>query len=98
MEGIPLKRFKGDLDDTETDIKTCIICQKSTSQALSSTEAGRRKILEAAEIRQDNVNERLQGFTYHVSNECYKQYTHKNSLDTLKNKALLNEMEELQSK
>ena len=98
MERIPLKRFKGDLDDTETDIKRC---QNSISQALSSTEAGRKRILKAKEIRQDDVNERrkekdLQEFTYHVSNECYKRYTHKKSLETSKNKALLNNMEELQ--
>ena len=98
MEGIPLKRFKRDLDDTETDIKKSIVYQKSTSQALSSTEAGRKRILEAAEIRQDERLEEkdLQEFTYHVSNECYKRYTHKKSLETLKNKALLNETEELQ--
>ena len=59
MEGIPLRRFKRDLDETETDIKKCIICRKSTSQALSSAEPGRKGILEAAEIRQDDVNERL---------------------------------------
>ena len=57
--------------------------------------------MEAAEIRQDDVNERLkekdlQEFTYHVSNECYKRYNHKKSLETLKNKVLLNETEELQ--
>ena len=81
MEGIPLKRFKRDPYGTETDIKKCIICQKSPSQALSSTEAGRKRILEATEIRQDDVNERLkekdlQEFTNHDSNECYERYTH----------------------
>ena len=66
-----------------------------------STEAGRKRILEATEIRHDDVNERLkerdlQEFTYYVSNECYKRYTHKKSLETSKNKALLNKTEELQ--
>ena len=75
-------------NDTETDIKKCIIFQKSASQALSSAEPRRKRILEAAEIRQDDVNERLkekdlQEFNYRVvSNECYKQYTHKKSLET----------------
>ena len=58
-------------------------------------------ILKAKEIRQDDVNGRLkekdlQEFTYYVSNECYKRYTHKKALETSKNKALLNNMEELQ--
>ena len=32
MEGIPLKRFKRDLDDTETDIKKCIIARRAQAK------------------------------------------------------------------
>ena len=64
------------------DHNLCIICQKSLKQPLTSTDNGRRTIIEAASARQDVVYERLklvgQDFHYHVSNECYKQnQTHK---------------------
>ena len=44
---------------------------------------GKRRIIEAAEKRKDIVLKRLSplngNFVYHVSNECYKPYTLKNS-------------------
>ena len=43
----------------DLDIKLCIICQKSSSSTVVSTENGRKKIIEAAAIREDEVLLRL---------------------------------------
>ena len=77
-----LKRNK----DAELDINSCIICQIAGG-SLVSTENGRKNIINAAEIRKDDVFERLkstsidENFSYHVNNQCYKRYVHKKSLD-----------------
>ena len=55
MEGIPLKRFKRDLDDTETDIKKCIICRRAQAKHFQVLKLD-GKILEAADIRQDQTS------------------------------------------
>jgi hypothetical protein len=86
MEGIPLKRSRR--DTYETDFNKCILCQKDTRLEPTSTEQGRKRILEAARIRDDIVNQRLtQGgsshFVYHVSNDCYKKYTLKQTLEKI---------------
>ena len=58
------------------DVKKCIICQEDGS--FNSTANGRRKIMEAAKIRNDYVYERLtsnalsEDFNYHMNNNCYK--------------------------
>lgn len=69
----------------------CIICQRSTNCSVTSTENGRRKIMEASSIRRDIVQERLAlvegSFVYHMTNECYKQYTLKKTLDGLRMKS-----------
>ena len=39
----------------DLDIKLWIICQKSSSSTVVSTENGRKKIIEAAAIREDEV-------------------------------------------
>ena len=78
-----LKRQK----ERRFDINDCIICQNSGS--LVSTENGRRNIMNAADIRKDEVYERLksslidQDFKYHMNNKCYKNYTHNKSLDKI---------------
>ena len=77
MEGIPLKRSK------IVDVSKCIICQK-----VISTEAGRIKLIDAASRRQDDVYDRIQNIKeeeikYHVDNFCFKNYTHKNKLDSI---------------
>ena len=75
-----LKRQK----ERRFDINDCIIFQNSGS--LVSTENGRSNIMNAADIRKD---ERLksslidQDFKYHMNNKCYKNYTHKKSLDKI---------------
>ena len=64
----------------DLDIKLCIICQKSSSSTFVSTENGRKKIIEAAAIREDEVFLRLkslaidQQFCYHMDNQCYKNF------------------------
>ena len=71
-------------------IDNCIICQKQGKKNLTSTQNGRRNIIDAANIRQDEVCERLQSgsiekhFNYHLTNKCYKIYTLKKTLDNIK--------------
>ena len=82
MQGVTLSRNRGE-DSTDTD--KCIICQTVNAYPATSSENGRKRIREAAEIRKDVVNKRLKTigdseFVYHMSNECYKNYTHKKSL------------------
>ena len=83
MEGIPLKRSK------IVDVSKCIICQKYKSKSkVISTEAGRIKLIDAASRRQDDVYDRIQNIKeeeikYHVDNFCFKNYTHKNKLDSI---------------
>ena len=45
---------------SEFDIDQCIICQKESKVSLTSTENGRKKIIDAAATRKDEVNQRLQ--------------------------------------
>ena len=52
------------------DPKRCIICQKSTPEPTTGTENGRRRVHEAASIREDVVSKRLkvigqEDFVYH---------------------------------
>ena len=74
----------------DLDIKLCIICQKSSSSTVVSTENGRKKIIEAAAICEDEVFLRLkslatdQHFCYHMDNQCYKKYTLKKTIDKIK--------------
>ncbi|KAK3870910.1 hypothetical protein Pcinc_023936 [Petrolisthes cinctipes] len=68
------------------DSEKCIICQKIDPRCgTTSTEIGRARLHEAAGIRKDIVYERLKlvdnnKFVYHVSNDCYKSYAHKQKL------------------
>ena len=75
----------------DLDIKLCIICQTSSSSTVVSTENGRKKITEAAAIREDEVLLRLksllaidQHFCYHIDNQSYKKYTLKKTIDKIK--------------
>ena len=63
------------------DIKLCIICQKSSKEATTSTEVGRKRIRSQSLRRCDTVNKRLkalgdenENWCYHSNNECYKTY------------------------
>jgi hypothetical protein len=89
MDAVPSKRLRTSVsyDTAKVDPTLCIICQ-STEQNLSSTENGRKRVVEAATIRKDHVSERLKlvdndNFVYHVTNECYKGYTLQKTLDRM---------------
>ena len=73
------------------NLKLCIICQKSTKVSVTSQEKGRANVLRAAQIRNDEVYQRLltiEGtFSYHMNNACYKGYTKQTVLDRIKAKA-----------
>ena len=74
---------------SEFDIDQWIICQKKSKVSLTSTENGRRKIIDAVAISKDEVYQRLQNgsidrnFKYHVHNSCLKAYTLKKTLESL---------------
>lgn len=82
-KGIPLRRqSRDDSNERAATIAKCIICQTQTDQTTTTSQRGRKRVAEAAEIRNDSVCKRLkdvigQEFVYHVTNECYKSYTHK---------------------
>ena len=68
----------------DTDMKKCIFFQIDTKKEPTSSEKGRKRILEAATIRKDIVDKRLNTigddlFSYHMDNHCYKTYTHQKS-------------------
>ncbi|CAM1294822.1 Uncharacterised protein r2_g402 [Pycnogonum litorale] len=86
VEGIPLKRRRSEFCDV--DIKKCIICQIDTNESTCNNPESRKKIIEAARLRKDVVAWRLERvdheqFVYHVSNNCYKSYTLKKTLNKL---------------
>ena len=77
------------------NINNCIICQEDTAEALISKPQGRKRIRECAEQRQDKVTKRLkllvedtENFVYHMSNDCYKNYTHKKQYNLFLRKKL----------
>lgn len=63
----------------------CIICQESTETTVTSSEVGRERVTEAAQIRDDVVLQRINisngQFVYHSNNKCYKIYTMKKTLE-----------------
>ena len=81
--------LKKQADISVFDNNKCIICQKSQTAKLTSSENGRVKVIEAANIRNDIVLRRLQdparegNFQYHMTNACYKSYTMKKTLDAI---------------
>ena len=100
MDGIALKRMKLDVVVAVYDPSMCIICQQyHSSQPLTSTENGRSCIINASLIRQDEVNERVRTadqscFVYHMTNDCYKKYTLRKTLDLIEKKRKLTESTE----
>ena len=81
--------LKKQADISAVDINKRIICQKSQTAELTSTENGLNKVIEAVHIRNDIVRRRLQdptveeNFKYHMTNTCYKSYTMKKTLDAI---------------
>ena len=71
------------------DVDKCsAICQKCSLQPTTGTENGRKRIREAASIRNDSTNRRLKligdgNFVYHMNNECYKAYTLRKTLEKI---------------
>ena len=65
-----------------------IICQRNSNIVLKSNPNGREKIIAAADVRRDIVYWHLlkieADFYYHMSNECYKQYTLQKTLNAIK--------------
>ena len=67
----------------------CIICQKNKKGVkVSSTANGRSKVIDTANIRKDNLLNKLSNskclfFVYHVTNDCYKGYTLSKTLEQI---------------
>ena len=64
----------------------CIICQMDNPKV--DREWKKKRILDAAEIREDIVEKRLkllkgEQFVYHMNNQCYKTYTMKKTPDKI---------------
>ena len=71
--GIPL--INNPQESIHTDIMKCIFFQIDTKKKTTSSEKGRKRILEAATIRKDIVNKRLktigdEPLSYHMDNHC----------------------------
>lgn len=68
-------------------IEMCIICQTKSDVEPIFTDRGRIQVIEAARIRNDGLLERIRmlgdNFVYHMTNKCYKGYTHTQHLDRL---------------
>ena len=85
-ESLEIKNDEAD----KFDRRYCIICPNKNIKGLISTANGRSKIMEAAQIREDEVWDRLQSpsiaedFLYHMDNKCYKSYVLKKTLDNIK--------------
>ena len=77
-------------EDSVYDFEKSIFCQKKTKTPLSWTENGRQNIIEAANKRRDEVYKRLKNsniqklFKHLMTNDCYKKYTLKNTLENMK--------------
>ena len=73
----------------EVDLERCIVCQDEEPGKLTTTINGRKKIKDAAAIRNDVVTKRLTlihddfDFMYHMTNNCYKRYTMQKTLNKI---------------
>ena len=62
------------------DVSKCIICQKITPDNVTSTENGRKRIIEVAKVHNDTVAKQIKlrddrsVFFYYISNSCHKKY------------------------
>lgn len=65
----------------------CIICQEFSENTVTSSEVGRRRVMEAAQIRNNEVLQQINMsdglLVYHSSNKCYKTYKLKKMLEYL---------------
>lgn len=74
------------------DLTKCIICQEKSDGKVVSTSNGCKRIRDASDVRNDTVSKRLKlvegdNFCYHVTNQCYKQYTMQSVLDRITKKS-----------
>jgi hypothetical protein len=78
MEAKGIKFLTGESGQS-VDGNQCIICQGCASQILTGTANGRKRIRDAAIIRNDIVAKRLKCLdnenVYYMNNECHKKYT-----------------------
>ncbi|KAG8196933.1 hypothetical protein JTE90_027636 [Oedothorax gibbosus] len=87
--GVKLSAVCHDKPNVTFDVKKCIICQAEDNNKTVTTVNGRKRVQEAASIRNDIVEKRLKSmasdvvFVYHVTNQCYKTYTLKKSLEKI---------------
>ena len=80
MNVLDIRLINNPQESIDTDIKMCIFFHIDTKKEPTSSEKGRKLILEAATIREDIVNKRLktigdEPLSYHMDNHCYKTYT-----------------------
>lgn len=100
MQGQGVQLVGGESEEESADLANCIICQSSTQLATSSEANGRKRIRDAADVRNDRVAKRLrqigddEPFVYHMDNNCYKKYTHKKTLDAIRNRPSLSGCED----
>lgn len=87
--GMTLALVRQEKPNVLFDVEKCIICQAVDSNKTVTTVNGRKRVQEAAAIRDDIVAKRLKSvasdvvFVYHVTNQCYKTYTLKKSLEKI---------------
>ena len=68
----------------------CVICICQKSGSLVSTKDGQIKIIEVANIQNDEFYRRLMllspdtDFEYHMDKKCYKNYVHKKAFERIK--------------
>ena len=83
-----------DINEKSFDVSKCIICYRQSDATVPSTENGRRKIIEAAAVRKDQVLDRLDlvesNFVYHMNNAYYKSYTLRKTLESVQKSNVTN--------
>ena len=88
MDSVHLATTRPDATD-EVDLERCIVCQDEEPGKLTTTINGRKRIKDAAAIRNDVVTKRLRlihddfDFMYHMTNNCYKRYTMQKTLNKI---------------
>ena len=78
-----MKLWQSQADKFTVDM--CIICQKATDDATVSTLNGKKRIRDAADIRNEAKHLKLfsstdEHFVYHMTSSSYKTYTKKSTL------------------
>ena len=73
----------------QINVERCILCQGEERDKLITNANGRKRIKDAAFVRNDVVPKRLKfinddvDFSYHMTNKCYKRYTMQKTIDKL---------------